>query len=124
MSEVSSLGYVVVSGADLGAWSDFGQTALGLQVSEPSSAGGTDRNTLFLRMDDRPWRLAIEEGADNGLIALGFEVADNQSLDRLCDRLETAGFPTKDAPDIAGQRGVPRLVQATDPSGISLEFCH
>jgi 3,4-dihydroxy-9,10-secoandrosta-1,3,5(10)-triene-9,17-dione 4,5-dioxygenase len=122
MGEVSSLGYVVVSGADLQAWSEFGQQALGLQVSKPASK--TDRDTLFLRMDDRNWRLAIEEGTDGDLLALGFEVADDASLDRLTERLETAGFPTKDNPDLSAQRGVTRLVQATDPTGVGLEFFH
>src|SRR5207244_8655479 len=60
----------------------------------------------------------------NGLIALGFEVADDESLDRLCDRLEAAGVVTKDGTDVAAQRGVTRLVQANDPSGIGLEFFH
>src|SRR5205809_7670354 len=121
MREVSALGYVVVSAADLSAWSEFGQHGLGLQVGT-APPGGTDRETLFLRNDDRAWRLAIEQGEDDKLVALGFEVPDPGDLHKLAARLESAGVPVKDAPELAAPRRVERVVQATDPCGVSLEF--
>jgi 3,4-dihydroxy-9,10-secoandrosta-1,3,5(10)-triene-9,17-dione 4,5-dioxygenase len=121
MREVVALGYVVVSAADLGAWSEFGQYGLGLQEAQPPT-GGTERETIFFRTDERSWRLAIEEGDDGGLVALGFEVATRPKLDDLCSRLESAGFPVKEAPGLAAERRVSHLVQVTDPSGVPLEF--
>ena len=88
MREVVALGYVVVSAADLDAWSEFGQAGLGLQLSNPDADG----DTLLFRMDDRRWRLAVQEGTDGGLVALGFEVAGPAELTSLCDRLEAAGL--------------------------------
>jgi 3,4-dihydroxy-9,10-secoandrosta-1,3,5(10)-triene-9,17-dione 4,5-dioxygenase len=118
---VTALAYVVVSAADLDAWATFAQDCLGLVVA-PGPEGGADRRTLFLRADERSWRLAIEQGADGGLVALGLEVATHDDLTRLCSRLEEAGFPVKEAPELAAQRRVSRLVQVSDPTGIPLEF--
>jgi 3,4-dihydroxy-9,10-secoandrosta-1,3,5(10)-triene-9,17-dione 4,5-dioxygenase len=120
MHEVVALGYVVVSAADLGAWSEFGQHALGLQVSSPS--GDSEGRSLCFRMDDRSWRLAVERGEDDGLVALGFEVGSAGALGQLCERLGAAGFAAKEAPALAEERRVTELVQVTDPSGVPLEF--
>ncbi len=120
MREITALGYVVVSGSDLDAWSTFGQHGLGLQLNSP--ADGEDPDTVYFRVDDRSWRFAVERGADGGLVALGFEVASDADLTRLCARLAAAGVATTEAPALAGKRRVGRLVQATDPSGVHLEF--
>lgn len=121
MREVTALGYVVVSAADVAGWSEFAQRVLGLQVGT-QPAGGTERETAFFRSDERSWRLAVEHGEDDGLVALGFEVASPANLASLCSRLEAAGFAVKEAPDLAAQRRVTKLVQVTDPSGVPLEF--
>jgi 3,4-dihydroxy-9,10-secoandrosta-1,3,5(10)-triene-9,17-dione 4,5-dioxygenase len=121
MREISSLGYVVVSAADLSAWSEFGQHALGLQVAE-RPPGPTERETLFLRTDARAWRLAIEQGADGGVVALGFEVPDAATLDALAHRLKGAGHAVKEAPELAAPRGVAKVVRTNDPSGVNVEF--
>ena len=63
-----------------------------------------------------------QQGPDGGLVALGFEVAGPAELTSLCGRLEAAGFPTSDSPELAAERGVTKLAHATDPSGVSLEF--
>ena len=118
MREVVALGYVVVSAVDLDGWSEFGQAGLGLQLSNPHADG----DTLLFRMDDRRWRLAVQQGPDGGLVALGFEVAGPAELTSLCGRLEAAGFPTSDSPELAAERGVTKLARTSDPSGISLEF--
>jgi 3,4-dihydroxy-9,10-secoandrosta-1,3,5(10)-triene-9,17-dione 4,5-dioxygenase len=116
--EVVALGYVVVSATDLGAWSEFGQAGLGLQLSNPDADG----DTLLFRMDDRRWRLAVQAGTDGGLVALGFEVAGPAELTRLCEHLEAAGFPCVDDPELAATREVTKLAHTADPSGVPLEF--
>jgi 3,4-dihydroxy-9,10-secoandrosta-1,3,5(10)-triene-9,17-dione 4,5-dioxygenase len=121
MPEVAALGYVVVSAADLESWSAFGERLLGLQASG-SPPVAPSRQSLFFRMDERAWRIAVEQGEDDGLVALGFEVASPGDLTRLVGKLEAAGCSTKDAPGVADERGVTHLVQAADPSGLPLEF--
>jgi 3,4-dihydroxy-9,10-secoandrosta-1,3,5(10)-triene-9,17-dione 4,5-dioxygenase len=121
MTEVTSLGYVVITAEDLDAWSGFAREVLGLaEGSQPSPA--PDVETLYLRTDDRSWRLAVERGANGGLAALGFEVRDKESLQSLRAKLEQAGFAVKDAPELAASRRVLGLLQVADPSGLPLEF--
>jgi 3,4-dihydroxy-9,10-secoandrosta-1,3,5(10)-triene-9,17-dione 4,5-dioxygenase len=117
MSEVTSLGYVIVGAQDPGSWRTFAEDCLGLQVAP----GSTD-HLLQLRNDDRAWRLGIQQGQDGAVVALGFEVADRGALDRLAAALETAGFSVKPAADVAEQRQVVGLLQTSDPSGFPLEF--
>lgn len=121
MRDVVALGYVVVSANDLDAWSEFGQKGLGLQLGT-LPPGAPEDGTLYFRMDDRRWRLAVAPGDDGGLVGLGFETSGPDELEHLCVRLEAAGFPVKHDPELAAERGVTRLVQATDPSGVPLEF--
>jgi 3,4-dihydroxy-9,10-secoandrosta-1,3,5(10)-triene-9,17-dione 4,5-dioxygenase len=121
MRDVLALGYVVVSAADLDAWSEFGQHGLGLQVGSAPPAAAED-GALYFRMDERRWRLAVTPGADGGVIALGFETPGPDELKQLCVRLDAAGISIKEAPELAQARGVTKLVQASDPSGVPLEF--
>jgi 3,4-dihydroxy-9,10-secoandrosta-1,3,5(10)-triene-9,17-dione 4,5-dioxygenase len=121
MPEVTSLGYVVITAEDLQAWSGFASEVLGLaEGSQPSP--GPDRETLYLRTDDRSWRLAVEQGANGGLAALGLEVRDQEALASLRVKLEQAGIAVKDAPELAASRQVLGLLQAADPAGLPLEF--
>ena len=84
--EVVNLGYIVITAADPAAWSRFGESILGLQVA-PQPAQGPDVETVYLRMDDRCWRIGIESGADGGVAALGFDVADQGRFERVKARL-------------------------------------
>src|SRR5437016_2071112 len=123
MSEVTALGYVVAAASDLPAWEQFAQECLGL-ASAPPPGIEPSRDTLFLRLDERSWRLAIEAGDDRGVVALGFEVASYSDYQLLTERLQRAGIPVKEAPELAEQRGVLNLAQVHDPSGVPLElFC-
>jgi 3,4-dihydroxy-9,10-secoandrosta-1,3,5(10)-triene-9,17-dione 4,5-dioxygenase len=121
MRTVSALGYVVISAADLDAWSRYAQDALGMQVAAPGESDG-DAGALLLRVDERSWRLGIEPGDDGGLIALGLEVPGKEALERIGAQLADAGFPAKEAPELADRRRVSAILQATDPTGIPLEF--
>lgn len=116
---MTALGYVVITSEDLDAWGSFAESVLGLQIS---TRAGAERETLYLRMDDRRWRIGIEHGTDGGLAALGFEVVDRAAFERLKVRLADAGVTIKDAPEVAADRQVIELFQAEDPSGHPLEF--
>jgi 3,4-dihydroxy-9,10-secoandrosta-1,3,5(10)-triene-9,17-dione 4,5-dioxygenase len=121
MSEVSTLGYVVISAKDPQAWKGYAEGCLGMaEASAPD--GGVDRETVYFRTDERSWRLAVEPGDDGGVVALGFEVPGRDQFEQLIAKLEGAGVAVKDAPDVATQRRVSALVQVSDPNGIPLEF--
>jgi 3,4-dihydroxy-9,10-secoandrosta-1,3,5(10)-triene-9,17-dione 4,5-dioxygenase len=117
---VTSLGYVVVSGDDLGSWRHFAETVLGLQIA--AGPGQDKRETLRFRMDQRAWRLAVEKGPDGGLVALGFEVTDREALARLRTRFTDEGMAVKDSPELTARRQVLGLLQVCGPSGHPLEF--
>src|SRR5689334_2543674 len=102
MGDVTALGYVIVTASDLPAWRTYAEDCLGLAAAP--APGATDQETLFLRCDERSWRLAVEHGEDGGVAALGFEVEGQEALDRLVQRLQDADVPVKDAPEVAAQR--------------------
>src|SRR5438874_13645744 len=98
MSEVTALGYVVAAASDLSAWEQFAHECLGL-ASAPPPCIEPSRDTLFLRLDERSWRLAIEAGGDGGVVARGFEVASYIGYQLLTERPQPAGIPVKEAPE-------------------------
>lgn len=119
--EVTALGYVVITASDLDAWKTFAEDGLGL-AAVASPTNGTGVPSLRLRMDERSWRLAVEQGDDGGLAALGFEVGSRESLERLVDRLTAAGLTVNDDAELAQHRGVSGLARMKDPAGIPLEL--
>jgi len=121
MSEVVGLGYVVVAAADVEAWKGFATDVLGLAVGT-DRATEDDSDTLYLRTDERSWRLAVERGVDGGVRAIGLEVADRRALESLRAKLAAAGVAFDEAPELAGVRQVLEVIRATDPSGVPIEF--
>ena len=55
---VKSLGYVVIQSTDLERWRDFGTGVVGMMESPGMPTDGN----LYLKMDDRPFRFAIQAG--------------------------------------------------------------
>ena len=120
MTAISRLGYLGFEVSDLSAWERFAVDVLGLVVSERRADG-----SLALRMDDQAQRIVLRPGPGDDLAHVGFEVADETSLQRLGDDLSKAGFATtRAADDLARTRRVARLYQVTDPNGVPVElFC-
>ena len=117
MSGVKALGYLGVGAADLDVWETFATKVLGMQVGARSEGS----ETLFLRMDERSYRLAVEHG-EPGLAYMGFEVASRADLDELGARLEAAGVAVKEDSALASERRVHDLLRCTDPAGNAVEF--
>jgi 3,4-dihydroxy-9,10-secoandrosta-1,3,5(10)-triene-9,17-dione 4,5-dioxygenase len=114
MSDIEALGYVGLTGP-LGPWLELAEI-LGLQTTTPSNP-----SEARFRMDDRAWRIAVEEG-DPGIGYVGWEVASLAALERVKDTLTGAGFLAEPNPDLAQVRGVLNLLTCKDPAGLSLEF--
>jgi 3,4-dihydroxy-9,10-secoandrosta-1,3,5(10)-triene-9,17-dione 4,5-dioxygenase len=117
-SLISSLGYLRIESADTAAWREFGTKILGM-----AEGRGPDPAAVYLRMDDFPARLVIVPGAQDRLLASGWEVADEQTLTEIAHILAAAGVPVKaaDAAELADRR-VGALLHVEDPSGNSLEI--
>ncbi|MDF3281040.1 VOC family protein [Gordonia sp. N1V] len=118
--EVTSLGYLVITAEDLPAWREFAESILGLQVT--GSPDGTDDDALYLRVDERSWRIAVEPGSNGGVVGIGLEVSTREALDSLRKRLANSGTQITEVPELAARRGVLDVFTALDPSGHPIEF--
>ena len=117
---ISSLGYLRIESADVGAWREFGVKILGM-----TEGRGPEDGAVYLRMDDFPARLVILPGSAERLLAAGWEVADAAALAAVGRALADAGVAYKPGTaDEAAARRVGSLLRAEDPAGHTLEvFC-
>lgn len=115
---VQSLSYIVLTSPDLAAWRTFACDVLGLM-----EAAGSDDRRLLLRMDDRPFRILIEQGEAEGFGAAGWELPGEVAYRATIERLRGAGFSVEeaDAAD-AKARAVTALARLKDPSGSGVEL--
>ncbi len=115
---VSTLGYVVVESADLPKWRSFASEAIGLMEGAPGPDG-----SLRLRIDQRPFRIAVVPGSAERFLAAGWEFADEAALAACLDSLRQAGVPVAAASAAdAENRAVRSLYRCKDPSGNALEL--
>ena len=99
------LGYVGVAAPDLEAWRSFATGVCGMMPAtfppavtggmppspNPSAEGIGHDGTLFLKLDDYQWRLAIHPAKDPGLRYLGFELGDLDAVAQAADVLTARG---------------------------------
>jgi 3,4-dihydroxy-9,10-secoandrosta-1,3,5(10)-triene-9,17-dione 4,5-dioxygenase len=122
---ISSLGYLRIESADVGAWREFGLKVLGLTEGSAPRGGGPEEGALYLRMDGFPARLVILPGSSERLLASGWEVADAAALAAVGRALADAGVAYKPGTaDEAAARRVASMLRVEDPAGHALEvFC-
>ncbi len=117
---ISSLGYVVVKATDLSAWETFGTEVLGMMPAD-----APDGKTRWLQMDERPFRIAIEQGDADRYGCAGWEVSDKQAFDALIEKLEAAGTTVeRGSKSQADARCVTEIASCADPCGNHMEFYH
>ncbi|WP_329386842.1 VOC family protein [Streptomyces sp. NBC_01351] len=116
--DIRALGYLRIETADLAAWRTYVLDVLGMNEAQ----GSTDTQ-LNVRIDDRIHRFQFVAGAQDRLLAAGFEVANARALQDAAAELEAAGYAVKggDAATLADRR-VQGLVHCEDPSGNPLEL--
>lgn len=112
MIDISSLAYVVAQSTDLAAWRRYAQDVLGMPAQEAPGGG------LYLKMDERQFRIAVQPGSRDGYFASGWEVRDQSAFDAAMQTLEAAGVRfERGHADLCAQRCVQDLVSFSDPSG-------
>jgi 2,3-dihydroxybiphenyl 1,2-dioxygenase len=117
MAELDNLSYAVFSVSDLGAWRAFATGVVGLVP------GAEDDHWLALRMDEHAYRVMLEKGGDDDLVAAGWELGSAESLAEYVARLETRGAPVRRADKaLEARRGVDALYLCDDPNGFTHEF--
>lgn len=117
---VGSLGYVVAETRDLAAWQGFATNVLGLM---PAAAPGP--GALAFRIDERPFRLLVTEGAREGFLTAGLEFVCAAEYEAALARLREAGVALDQATDAeARARHAHALTRVSDPDGNRLELYH
>src|SRR5437763_12819382 len=85
--KISSLGYVGVAGPRAKEWERFGPEILGTPLwTEPADG------SVYLRLDERAYRIAVHPGARDELQYVGWEVAGPTALEEAVADLGGAGF--------------------------------
>ncbi|MFB7831132.1 MULTISPECIES: VOC family protein [unclassified Streptomyces] len=116
--DIRALGYLRLETTTLDEWRRYALDVLGMV-----EASGTTEDTLCLRLDDRAYRLVIQAGESDRLLAAGWEVANAAELARATAELEAAGVTVKAADDgELAERRVRGLIHLADPCGNPLEI--
>ncbi|WP_440713626.1 VOC family protein [Gordonia sp. FQ] len=111
------LGYLVVESQRLRTWQRFGADAIGLHVDELTN------DALRFRLDEHECRFLIQRGAAEDLMAIGWQVTDHDTFDRIVRRVTERGVPIHEGtPEEAALRGVQRLWRFAGPKGIVQEI--
>jgi 2,3-dihydroxybiphenyl 1,2-dioxygenase len=112
------IGYAVFDVADVAAWEQFATRVLGMEISERDADG-----SIYLRMDERAYRIALHPAATNRLTHMGWELADTDRLSELTAGLRAGGVAVRDhGPEEAAARRVVALASVDDPDGYRVEF--
>ena len=114
----TTLGYVVIESVDLPLWRKFAVDTLGLMEGSPGPDG-----SLRLRIDERPFRIAVQRGQQNRFVSVGWEFKNAASLAGCVAGLREAGVAvrTGSAAEVVN-RCVRDLAVCADPCGNQLEL--
>jgi len=81
--DIRGLGYVTLLSSDLVQWRHYASQVLGMMVSG-------DDELLYLKMDERHYRVLVQNSAENGFGACGWEVAGKAALEQAVSELQQA----------------------------------
>ena len=117
MHAVTGLGYVGLIALDQSAFRTYATDVVGL-----AAVAGPSEDALYLKADDRQWRIRVATGETPGLDFIGWEVAGPTAFADLVARLEKHGVAVEIVD--GSERGVLHLARFTDPAGVRTElFC-
>lgn len=116
MAQIHSLGYIGFESPRTAEWPRFASELFGLE-SHVDEAG-----TVWLRWDDRLYRMQISPGAEDRLLHLGWETSNRTEFDAFIAHLRDNGVAVLEEPELADERRVSGLASFTDPFGIRQEL--
>ncbi|SDE38949.1 VOC family protein [Paraburkholderia lycopersici] len=117
MSDISTLGYVVLNVSDLDQWESFATDILGLQVGQRTD------NSISLRMDEREQNILLERGTADDLAALGWEFDTFEALREYVDELRAKDVNVIECDgQVTQSRKAERVFYCIDPEGLRHEF--
>lgn len=118
MMDIRGLAYFVAQSDDLGEWQRYAENVLGMSTSAAPGGG------LYIKMDERPYRMLIIEGQEKRYFASGWELPDEPAFKAALAHLEAkeVAYELADAATVA-QRGMQAIAIVIDPSGNRHELC-
>lgn len=118
--DLRGIGYVGFESPNVAAWRTYGPEVLAMPIGKPPE---TDPDSLYLRMDDRRYRIAIHPGPIDRVVYIGWEATGRLAFQDAVKRLEAAGVALE-APTEAllAERGVRDLIRFKDPAGYQHEI--
>lgn len=112
MSEIKSLSYFVVQTRSLESWRRYAEDVLGMMTADGPSG------ELYIKMDERPFRILIEEGSSDVYQASGWELASDADFSSMLERLDKKGVTYElGSTRLCQSRGVQAVAQVVDPAG-------
>ncbi|MET4000110.1 VOC family protein [Marinobacterium sp. MBR-109] len=112
MIDIRELGYLVAQSENLKEWQDYAENVLGMMSMDAPEGG------LYVKMDERPFRMLILEGNENRYLASGWEQASEEAFAAAIAELDQKGIAWEagDA-GLCNQRAVQQLAIVRDPAG-------
>lgn len=138
----AGLGYVGVGAPDPKAWRSFATEICGLmpspllpvaapargadspvRVLTPEVQGAAPDGTVYLKLDDLQWRLAVHPRPDSGLLYVGFELRTERAFHHLVESIQSIGVDIREGTDEEhAARAVGQLAILKDPAGHRIEL--
>ena len=112
MMNISGLAYVVAETTDLAKWKNYAEGVLGM-MTVPAPDGG-----IYVRMDERQFRFAVQSGARDAYVVSGWEVTGPADFEAALAVLKDAGVAVEmgDAAH-CNLRCAQQVAAFSDPSG-------
>lgn len=138
--KIKSLGYIGLGSSNPDAWLTFGTEVLGMmparaipgegwggpgEIRDTTGKPGTGPDgTVYLKMDERQWRVAIHPtDGSRDLLYMGLELAGPLELEAGIAELREAGIVVREgSPADAFARAVTGIAYCEDPTGNSIEL--
>jgi 3,4-dihydroxy-9,10-secoandrosta-1,3,5(10)-triene-9,17-dione 4,5-dioxygenase len=112
MSKIQALAYIVAESTDTAKWKQFGEQMVGSSTASSPDGG------LYLKLDERAYRIAVVPGAADRYVASGWEVADAKAFAETVDAIKKSGVAVEaGSAELKKARGVQDIASFTDPSG-------
>lgn len=113
---MENLAYVIFRSPAADEWRTFGTDIIGGSLADDGPNGA-----VRVRLDARPWRIQVEQGERDQLVALGWNVGADD-FDRVVEQLAANGCTVDESSDLATERQAGRAAAFVDPFGTRHEL--
>ena len=118
--DLRGVGYLGFAVPDPDAWRAFATSVIGLM---PAPAPPKREDTIYLKGDERQWRVALHQAEQAGLSYVGLELGSQMAFEAAQERLAQLDIPAmRGSADEIEARGIRDFVYVCDPSGVRVEL--